>query len=543
MKPTFKITQILCFLMLSISFLSCKKFLDRQPLDRISSTSVFTDKALTEAYLYRLYGFMPVGHSAFVQFGNVGLFSVADFTDEARSKSSWVISVTTVVPGLISATNNPLDRWTTFYRGIRIANDIIVNLKTSPLDNPFKDRILSEARFVRAVLYFYLSRSYGGVPLITEPQAIDDAAGILTPKTAQLEVYNFVDKELAEIGQILPSATTLAKAEYGRATREAAWALNGRVLLYAKNYAKSAEFSKKVMDVTLFKLHSDYNALFQSYSGSSEIIFEVMFNGVETGHDFDRFNVLLPFQGDFGSQMNPTHEMVDAYEMTNGLPITNPASGYNPNDPYKNRDSRLFASIFYQGGATFKGKVLDMVAPAGEQAPLRVGLSSQTGYYIRKFIDEPGLNPFKGKSRTSWKELRLGEVLLNYAEAQNEAVGPDASVYSAINTVRARAQMPALPTGLTKDVMKERIIQERRVELAFEDFRWYDLIRWGLAESVLNNKTFNGMRVTKNSSGALVYTPFPVSGPKQIFQSKNNLLPIPQAEIYKNPNLVQNPGY
>ena len=187
-----------------------------------------------------------------------------------------------------------------------------------------------------------------------------------------------------------------------------------------------------------------------------------------------------------------------------------------------------------------------MVLPDGAQAPLECSLCLPSQAIISEnfWMKQELLSLLTKKSKTSWKELRLGEVLLNYAEAQNEAAGPDQSVYDAINTVRARAQMPALPTGLSKDEMRQRIIHERQVELAFENFRWYDLIRWKMAETVLNDKYFHGMFITRNGSGGLVYTVYTVDfHAKQIFQAKNNLLPIPQDEIQKNPNLTQNPGY
>ena len=545
MKPKYITHKTLAVLIITLSLQGCEKdFLDRQPLDRISSSSVFTDKALTEAYLYQSYHTLNVGYSMYGEvWGDNGIYMLSNLTDEARNKSSWVSSETTIVPGLIKPTDNPLDIWAKSYMSIRIANNIILNLKDAPFEDSYKNRITSEARFIRASLYFYLARCYGGVPLITEPQDIEDQSGMLVARTPQQEVYAFIDKELEEIGGILPSAANLPSDEYGRATREAAWALNGRNLLYAKNYTKSAEYSKKVMDAYLFSLDDDYFALFQSHGGSPEVIFEILFNGVETGHSFDRYNILIPFHIDYASQMNPTQEMVDAYEMENGLPITDPASGYNPDDPFTGRDPRLEATIFYNG-SKFRGVTLDMVSPDGAQAPLRTGLSSITGYYIRKFLDEQPIVPQWERSQTSWKELRLGEVLLNYAEAKNEATGPDQSVYDAINSIRARAQMPALPSGLEKDAMKQRIIQERRIELAFENFRWYDLIRWDMAVSVLNDKYFHGMRITRDDSGNLVYNPYLLDfTSKQVFQSKNNLLPIPQDEIEKNPNLTQNPGY
>ena len=167
-----------------------------------------------------------------------------------------------------------------------------------------------------------------------------------------------------------------------------------------------------------------------------------------------------------------------------------------------------------------------------------------TGYYIRKFLDETlpfqKLN-FMG-SVTSWKELRLAEVLLNYAEAQNEANnGPDASVYEAIRLVRERAGLPALPSGLNQEQMKQRIIQERKVELAFEGHRFWDLRRWNLAESVLNNKYFHGMKITEDKNGVKTYERFELNMlPKQVFLPKHYLMPINQGELEKNPNLGNN---
>jgi len=541
MKHTNNLFKLLSVLALLILTVGCKKnFLDRQPLDRISNSKTFSDKALTEAYLFKLYNSMPIGYSIYDDCCSP--FILASITDEARTKSTWIQSESTIVPGYISPTDDPLDNWGGSYKDIRVANNIILNLKTSPLDEPFKERIASEARFVRTFKYFDLARKYGDVPLITVPQSIDDTS-IFVSRTPRADVYTFVASELDEIGKVLPSAANLPSAEYGRATREAAWALNGRVLLYAEKYSESATFSKKVIDANIFQLDADYNALFQSHGGSTEAIFEILFNGAEKGHSFDMYNTPIGWPTSWGSQTDPTQEMVDAYEMSNGLPITDPASGYDPNDPYKNRDSRLEASILHNGSA-FKGGVLDCIFPNGISAPLRTGLSSITGYYIRKFLDE-SVPAEEFKSVTSWKELRYGEVLLNYAEAQNENSGPDASVYDAINEIRARAKMPDLPSALSQDEMRQRIRHERRIELAFENQRWYDLIRWKIAEQVLNGKFFHGMKVTQNSSGGLNYDPtFTIDfRNKQVFQTKNYLLPIPQEEIEKNSKLTQNPGY
>lgn len=404
---------------------------------------------------------------------------------------------------------------------------------------------MAEARFVRAFMYFDLVRRYGDVPLIKEVQNFDNLEEIMVSRTPQSDIYDFIDSELESIGEILPYAKNLAATEHGRASREAAWALNGRAMLFAKRYERSAFFSKKVMDQQYFILDPDYNALFQSYGGNREVIFEVMFDGVNRGHACDNLYMPPSLDNGWGSQTNPTQELVDSYEMLDGTPFdwNNPDHAKNP---YKGRDKRLQASIIVDG-STFKNKVIRTAYLMPDDG---LGLIERTytGYYIRKFLDEtlPFEKLYFGGSVTSWKELRLGEVLLNYAEAQNEVNnGPDESVYNAINQVRERAGLPVLPDGLNYTQMKERIIHERKVELAFEGHRFWDLRRWRLAELVLNNKYFHGMKITENVNGEKTYEIFELNMlPKQVFLPKHYLMPINQGELDKNPNLGgNNEGY
>ena len=230
--------------------------------------------------------------------------------------------------------------------------------------------------------------------------------------------------------------------------------------------------------------------------------------------------------------------------MLDGTPFdwNNPVHAKNP---YTGRDKRLAASIITDG-SVFKNKVIR----TGYLMPddgLGLVERTYTGYYIRKFLDEtlPFEKLYFGGSQTSWKELRLAEVLLNYAEAQNEAKqGPDDSVHDAINAVRDRAGLPDLPEDLDYTGMKQRIIQERKVELAFEGHRFWDLRRWKLAESVLNNKYFHGMKITEED-GVKHYEVFELNMlPKQVFLPKHYLMPINIGEMEKNPNLgSNNDGY
>lgn len=434
MRSTYITITAFSFLLL-LTMAGCKKdFLNRKPLDIISDEVVFKDAALTQSYLYNIYDYMPVGYGLYQMEGQnilsgLGITDLLDgSTDLLRSPSSWNESNSVMIPGLISATYNPLETWARDYQGIRKVHNLMYGLSTSPLEANFKKRITAEARFVRAFLYFDLARRYGAVPLITKLQPFDHLDSLLVPRTPVDQVYNFIDQELSEIGEQLPSAANLSVSELGRATQEAAWALNGRVLLYAKKYERSALYSQKVIASNNFQLATDYNALFQSHGGNKEVIFEVMFNGVNKGHAFD--NLFLPpsIDNGWGSQTLPTQEMVDAYEMSNGKAITDPASGYDPQNPYANRDKRFYASIVYEG-TSVKGKVIHT---AFLQPDDGAGLEGRTitGYYIRKFIDEtiPFAELDFNGSKTSWKELRLGEVLLNYAEAKNAATAGSVGV-------------------------------------------------------------------------------------------------------------------
>lgn len=528
-------------------------FLDKEPIDSVSENAVFSDEGFAESYLYNVYDFLPSGFgngASNIGNGDIGYgdyYNLSTVCDEARNKSGWISSQTTVVPGLISPTNNPLGLWGESYTGVRRANHLIEGLESSALDEVFIKRVIAEARYVRAWLYFDLVRRYGDVPLITVVQNIDDGDALLVSRTPASEIYAFIDAELEEIAEDIPLAVDFSDDKYGRVNRETVWALSSRSNLYAENYEKAASSAKKIMDGNHFSLSQDLNALFQSESKNPEVIFEILFQLPFKGHSWDRVNLPFSWRTDWGSQVNPVQELVDEFEMADtGLPVTDPASGYDPQNPYEGRDKRFYASILYHD-APFKGGVVDAEYLVGAEGLLANGLTTITGYYVRKFLDESlPFDPNFSESKCSWKEFRLAEILLNYAEAQNEAVGPDASVYSAINQLRSRAGLPDLLAGLSQDEMREKIKHERRVELCFENHRYFDLIRWGIAEETLNDKFFHGMKITRDADDNLVFDPtFLVDmRPKQIFLPKHNLMPLPQSEIEKNPNLLpQNEGY
>jgi hypothetical protein len=243
----------------------------------------------------------------------------------------------------------------------------------------------------------------------------------------------------------------------------------------------------------------------------------------------------------------PLQNLVDDYQMTNGKNISDAGSGYNPQNPYLNRDRRFYATVLYDT-AIYRNDTIKAFTPGGKDS--KDGPSNwnttKTGYYLRKFMNDKNVidNPWSSTGQQPWIYIRYAEVLLSYAEAQNEAVGPDASVYSAINQLRQRASVgqPALVAGLSQSQMRDAIRKERRVELAFEEHRFYDVRRWKIAD-VTENLPAGGISIVKNNDGTFTYSS-KVALDGRAFYTKNYWLPIPRTEILASGNqLKQNDGY
>jgi hypothetical protein len=217
------------------------------------------------------------------------------------------------------------------------------------------------------------------------------------------------------------------------------------------------------------------------------------------------------------AMVNPRQELVDAYECTDGLPIS-ASPLYDPSNWRLNRDPRLLLTI--------KGFDDTVINSAGQEMGFSYNAISGTGYEPVKYCNWDVLPiDYSTRSEQDWVLIRYADVLLMYAEARNEASGPDASIYSAVNQVRARVDMPPIPEGLTKDELRERIRHERRVEFALEGLYWSDILRWRTAEHVIPTIVDPG-------------------GVRRTFDpGKHYLLPFPQSEIDVNENLEQNPGY
>jgi hypothetical protein len=265
---------------------------------------------------------------------------------------------------------------------------------------------------------------------------------------------------------------------------------------------------------------------------------------------------MSPGSGGAQGSMNPTQNHVDMYDMqATGLPITNAASGYNPQNPYAGRDPRFYANILYND-VSWQGRKMGMWSQynattdtytyGADFRPNNI-IYSATRYYCRKMWPEVYVRNATQRALFNFIFFRYGEVLLNYAEAINESADNVANrnlAMARVNEIRSRAGMPSLPANLTQAQLREAIVKERAVELAFEDFRWYDLIRWKRAKEVLN-QPMKAMDVVRNANGTFNYT---FTTLPNIYQKKFEdymyLYPIPRREIFKsNGILKQNPSW
>jgi hypothetical protein len=532
-------------LVLLISFSGCKKFLEVSPADQVTSALLFSNTNNADLFLNNVYA------------GLQGPFTTYDptenFTDNAMNGVNGTVSRTLYASSVYTPSNAP-SYWS-LYNNIRAANLFIKSVSESSMDESWKKKRLGEARFLRAYFYQVLWTHYGGVPIITDVLKQEDGESIFRARNTDEETFQFIVNECAAIADDLP-----LQSEAGRATKGAALTLKGWCELFAasalKNsnndlskWATAAATNKQVIDLEVYDLFPDYNLqFFEENNDNVETIFAKKYlGGTALGGGREGLQgawIVGGVQRAYGG-VDPTQELVDEYEMANGLPITDPASGYNPQDPYKNREKRFYQSVLYDG-ATWLG--FEMVMRRGEGSRNETDLSNlneatNTGYYLLKGLNPKyAINGNNQQNSANFILFRYAEVLLNYAEAQNEAVGPDESVYDAVNEVRHRSELPDLPEGLSQEQMRKAIRRERRVELAFEEKRWYDLMRWKVAETNLNT-SLHGILIEKQGV-SLKYTVIEAADGKRIFYpEKNYLYPIPQSAIDKNKNLAQNPNY
>lgn len=450
-----------------------------------------------------------------------------------------------------------------------------------------------EVKVLRAFFYAQLWQHIGGLVLLTtvEDNNTQSADQLNQPRATFEDTFNFIDSELDAVvkNKVLAVKYNHGDSNAGRVTLGAALCLKGWVELYAASpafnsgagpsgpdpnnlvhfanadpsrWAKAAATNLQFINTyTQYALFPQLDQLwYETNEYNSEIIFDKnlvpnVTGNLNEGSNYEQYGGPVYILNTYYTWGNydPTQELVDAFRMANGKDITDPTSGYDPQHPYIGREQRFYQFIVYDGAPyaqPWMSKTdtiytrIDKVHPSLNQIDFAQSDVSNTAYYSKKRLN-PNAPPGNYASGQNYVYFRFAEVLLQYAEAQNEAVGPDASVYNAINKVRARSNIPALPAGLSQAQMRTAIQTERRVELCYENKRFYDLIRWKTAKTLLNVDR-HGMMITNSSpsdnKGTWIYTPVLLNHP-HIFNDNMYMNPIPQAVIDQNPKVLQNPGY
>ncbi|MBS1566108.1 MAG: RagB/SusD family nutrient uptake outer membrane protein, partial [Bacteroidetes bacterium] len=318
----------------------------------------------------------------------------------------------------------------------------------------------------------------------------------------------------------------------------------------ASKWNAAAAASKEIIDMNKYSLQPDYTTLLNVDNSPEYIMIKVRAPRQIGGF----LNDFVMSVGSGGAQgiLNPTQNHVDLYEavkratpsgpIISSAPINEAGSGYDPQNPYANRDPRFYANIIYNN-MTWQGRQIQMFE-GGTDFQIGTFTYTRTRYYCRKLWPEIYKSGATARALINYIYFRYAEVLLNYAEALNEANGPTADVYQYVNQVRSRVGMPGLPAGLSKDDMRTRIQNERGVEFAFEDIRWWDIMRWKKGPALIS-QTLTAMNVVKNGTG-FTYSVVPVEAAYQRnpFQERQYLYPIPLVEINKSRGILkQNPGW
>ncbi len=450
-------------------------------------------------------------------------------TDNCVICCPWEYGFPDVGLGTMSPTSGGIVawKWDFGYQAITRVNQMLqlIDDGVPNLDNERAVKWQAELRFLRGIIYNEMLTVYGGVPLITRVLTPEEALQI--GRSTKEETLNQVISDLTFAAENLE--TTPNNDERGRPTKQAAYGYMGKAQLFAGQFSEAAASLKKIIDMEgdIVNLDPDYTSLFNgSNEASPEILFafQAVGNGVGEGNFFQVHYApqSLPSGTTSGgwNSMQYTRNLIDDYYMTDGLPISE-SPLYNEDSIFANRDARL-AGTFLRPGDVWDGHIMeeDRNFTYNGQIP---HATLAVKVILKKWSSEETLN--NGDTDVDFVLLRYADILLMYAEAKNEADGPDDSVYSAVNKVRARAGMPDFPTGLTQDEMREEIRHERRIEFVMEGTRYYDLIRWKIAEDVI----VNSVAGLQNR----VFDP-----------SKNYLWPIPQSAVDSNPELIkQNPGY
>lgn len=492
-------------------------FLDRAPKDEQSEVSFWRDGEDAVKYTTGTYRYLiaPENHIIMTDCYTDNAVPIHVGAEQGQLSS-----------GTATASNPHFKQvWQKAYDGIRRCDIYFENIGNVTMDEDKKVILTGEMTFIRAFNYATLLKYFGGVPLLTHALVLNEP---IPARNTEEEVYNFIVQELDKAAEVLPIQRTEA-SEVGRATKGAALSLKAKMSIYLHKYDVAAKTAKEVMDLGVYGLFENYGNLFlPEYENNKEVIFDRQYveNAYDnvTGSDIDQYFDPLMMGG--WEAISPSQDLLDAYPCKDGKSIKE-SKLYNPEKPFENRDPRLAFSILWDG-ETIAGKVYD-------SNKMGDGNCTRTGYTMRKYIN-PKIDGNAAYGWTNFIYIRYADILLTYAEAQNELSGPDASVYAAINQVRQRTsvELPPLETGLNKEQMRDAIRLERRLEFTFEGIHLFDTRSWKTTEADVKKPVY-GKKV--NGKHVLVEQ-------RNFNPDRDYLWAIPLTEIdLSKGTLIQNPGY
>ncbi len=483
-----------------ILFVSCKKsLLDVTPPDKLSTTVFWKTEADADLALSGLYNSLYAGGIGYAT-SQYTIMAWDNFSDDSYGQYNYGGGTSALSSGITPTSGDFVyGYYNNNYQAIARINSFLANVGKVLAGDKLAE-YKGEAYFLRAFNYFWLAQLYGNVPIVKDDPFKADYKSVMA-KSDRTDVLKFVESDLDSAIAALPDDTYGS----GHAVKGTAQGYKVRALLFEKKYSEAAALAKQIIDDNKFSLNPCYSCNFYKpdQNSSTEIMFSVKYLLPNIQHQDVALAVHMQrWKGELGTQ-----DLINEYET---------------GDPRKTM-TFFFAGDTQVQGWPFTGDLA--VATPGKDSWIQ-------GYYAVKKWLTPGLvNPDYGAlDDNDFVLLRFADIKLMYAEAQNEDVGPDASVYQQVNDVRARpgVNMPPLPAGLSQDDMRTHIRHERRVEFALEGLRYFDLRRWGIATQKLNGFVQNPLAPTIKTQ----------------YQDKYEFWPIPQTEIDRNaPALIQNPGY
>lgn len=529
-----KISYILCAATLMM-FSGCEKFLTHDhPTDVYDEIWWNTEANVTSA-LNSIYVGIPDGSS-----GRQLMFLDA-LSDNAVSRQSTRGDYEAFTKG-IQGPNWGVGTgiWDDDYRDIRRANRFLENIDKAYMSNEeLRTRYPYEARALRAYYHMELMMFFGGITIMTQSVTPDES---YLPRNTAQEVYNFIIAELTECAANLPN-TYADNADLKRMSAATCWGLISKLALQHKDYNLAKEAAKKIIDMGDYGLRKSANPknsyadlfLYTGERNNERIFFR------EITSAGGQWNTFAP-QGTGGKTVvSPTASIVNAYETKQGKTLAelgpDSAAIYAKEPNFNNnRDPRMSASIILPG-ATYTGVFLDPFAGSGLD---KIGNqnATATGFWVNKYLDPKDKTAASGARTLDFMIMRYAEVLLNYVEALIELGDDDnPDVIKYLNEIRNRATMPNVDLTVynTQEKLRELVRRERRIELAFEGVRYYDIRRWGIFEDVMNGQVLGAINPETNQ---------PVNVEVRSAKANRDMLwPIPQKELLANPNMTQNPNY